>query len=159
MTINQQISLTLGVVVIVASGGLAINQHIQNQRYAYSAPTAKSTINQPTTTPTKTPAPTKTAPPIKIATPVQTTVTLPAKAPGTYTLADVALHNSAASCWSAVNSGVYDLTPFVNQHPGGSGAILSLCGIDGSAAFNDQHGGQRRPANELVGFQIGTLVQ
>ena len=75
-----------------------------------------------------------------------------------YTMAQVAKHTSASSCWSAINGNVYDLTSWVNQHPGGAQAILSICGIDGSAAFNDQHGGQRRPANELAGFKIGPLV-
>ncbi len=75
----------------------------------------------------------------------------------TYTLVDVAQHNSASSCWSTINGGVYDLTSWISRHPGGQQAILSLCGTDGSAAFNDQHGGERRPANELAGFQIGTL--
>lgn len=75
----------------------------------------------------------------------------------TYTLVDVAQHNSASSCWSTINGGVYDLTSWISKHPGGQQAILSLCGTDGSAAFNAQHGGQRRPANELAGFQIGTL--
>ncbi len=90
--------------------------------------------------------------------PAVTTVTpTPTQAPASYTLAQVALHSNATSCWAAVNGGVYDLTAWINQHPGGKQAILSLCGKDGSAAFNDQHGGQRRPANELAGFKIATL--
>ena len=74
-----------------------------------------------------------------------------------YTMAQVAAHNSSASCWSAINGSVYDLTSFISQHPGGQAAIKSLCGVDGSAAFNGQHGGQARPASELVGFKIGVL--
>ena len=42
--------------------------------------------------------------------------------------------------------------------PWWSGKYLSICGKDGSSAFNDQHGGQSRPKNELAGFEIGTLV-
>jgi hypothetical protein len=57
-----------------------------------------------------------------------------------------------------INGGVYDLTAWISKHPGGERAILSICGKDGSAAFNDQHGGQRRPANELSGFKIGTIA-
>jgi hypothetical protein len=38
-------------------------------------------------------------------------------------------------------------------------AILSLCGKDGTVAFNAQHGGQGRPETELASFKIGTLVQ
>jgi cytochrome b involved in lipid metabolism len=76
-----------------------------------------------------------------------------------FTLAQVATHHSASSCWSAINGKVYNLTSWISQHPGGTGAILSLCGIDGSAAFNGQHGGQARPASELASFYIGTLAQ
>jgi hypothetical protein len=83
---------------------------------------------------------------------------IPAPTPSGYTMTQVRQHASAASCWSAVNGSVYDLTSWINQHPGGSEAILGLCGRDGSATFNDQHGGQRRPANELAGFRIGALV-
>ena len=74
-----------------------------------------------------------------------------------YTSAQVAVHSSSNDCWSIINSKVYNLTAWVNQHPGGQQAILSLCGIDGSSAFNDQHGGQKRPTNELASFLIGNL--
>lgn len=76
---------------------------------------------------------------------------------GSYTLADVAKHADANSCWSAVNGKVYDLTKWINQHPGGPRRILAMCGKDASDAFNGQHGGQARPAKELAGFEIGTL--
>ncbi len=78
---------------------------------------------------------------------------------GAYTLAQVATHGSQASCWTAINGKVYDVTTWISQHPGGQQAILSLCGKDGSAAFNGQHGGQARPASELATFLIGTLAQ
>ncbi len=74
-----------------------------------------------------------------------------------YTLAQVAQHKDAQSCWTTINGNVYDVTTWINEHPGGPEAILSICGIDGSAAFNGQHGGQARPANELAGFKIGIL--
>ena len=74
-----------------------------------------------------------------------------------YTMAQVQQHATAQSCWTAINGSVYNLTNWINQHPGGPGAILGLCGTDGSAAFNGQHGGQARPARELAGFRIGAL--
>ncbi len=76
----------------------------------------------------------------------------------TYTMAQVATHNSTASCYSVVSNTVYDLTPWIYQHPGGSSAIKSMCGVDATAAFSGQHGGQARPASELAGFEIGTLI-
>lgn len=74
-----------------------------------------------------------------------------------YTLADVAKHAVASDCWTAINGGVYNLTPFVDSHPGGVENITKICGIDGTMAFDNQHGGQKRPANELTPLQIGTL--
>jgi cytochrome b involved in lipid metabolism len=75
-----------------------------------------------------------------------------------YTLADVAKHKDASSCWAAINGGVYDLTAWIDQHPGGPDRILSICGTDGSAAFDAQHGGQGRPAEMLATFKIGVLT-
>lgn len=69
----------------------------------------------------------------------------------------MAKHADANSCWSAVNGKVYDLTKWINQHPGGPRRILAMCGKDASDAFNGQHGGQARPEKELAGFEIGTL--
>lgn len=77
--------------------------------------------------------------------------------PGTYTLADVAKHADASSCWAAINNNVYDLTRWVNQHPGGSRRILALCGRDATADFEKEHGGERRPETTLAGFKIGPL--
>ncbi len=74
-----------------------------------------------------------------------------------YTLAQVATHSDSNSCWTAINGVVYDLTAWISAHPGGEGAILSICGKDGSTAFNGQHGGQGRPEQVLVTFKIGTL--
>lgn len=76
-----------------------------------------------------------------------------------YTLADVAAHSSGTSCWVAINGNVYDLTNWINQHPGGPERILNICGTDATAAFNAQHGGQGRPAQELAQFYIAPLSQ
>ena len=76
---------------------------------------------------------------------------------GGITMTDVKKHNNVSDCWSVVNNGVYNLTSFVSSHPGGREAIIGLCGIDGTAAFVDQHGNQRRPNNELAGLKIGDL--
>lgn len=75
-----------------------------------------------------------------------------------YKMADVAGHKDASSCWSAINGNVYNLTSWIAKHPGGEGAILGICGKDGSDAFNSQHGGQGKPENVLETFKIGTLA-
>ena len=70
---------------------------------------------------------------------------------------EVAQHATADDCWSIVNGNVYDLTQWINEHPGGSGPIESMCGVDATAAFNNQHSGQGEPEADLATFQIGTV--
>lgn len=77
----------------------------------------------------------------------------------TYSMSDVARNAGADSCWSVIDRHVYDLTEWIGQHPGGSSAILSLCGKDGTAAFHDQHGDNQRQADILVGYKIGELAE
>lgn len=95
-----------------------------------------------------------------IGTTVGTTQTNPPPiATGGITMGEVAKHNSSASCYTAIEGAVYDLTSWINQHPGGSAAIKSLCGVDGTAVFNDQHGGQGKPEKTLTAYRIGALAQ
>jgi uncharacterized membrane protein len=78
-------------------------------------------------------------------------------AAGSYTTAQVATHNTKDSCWAVVNGGVYDLTSWIDRHPGGDNVIKALCGTDGTAAFTAQHGSAAKAANQLAQFKIGTL--
>lgn len=110
-------------------------------------------------TSTTTSAPRETTNPGALNPEATTTTSDPGTTKSGYTLAEVATHKSASSCWTAINGNVYDVTTWINQHPGGPQAILSLCGTDGSSAFNGQHGTQRRPNTELANFLIGSLVQ
>lgn len=71
---------------------------------------------------------------------------------------ELSKHDSAADCWSVVGGKVYDLTSYVNSHPGGSGAISALCGKDATQAFSGQHGGASSPTNILASFLVGTLA-
>ena len=75
-----------------------------------------------------------------------------------YTLAQVSARNSAAGCWVVIDGGVYNLTQWIRSHPGGSGAILNLCGKDGTSSFTSQHGGQARPSSTLDGYYLAPLV-
>ncbi len=84
----------------------------------------------------------------------------PAPAPTTvksFTMTDVKTHNSSSSCWTVVSGSVYDVTTWINKHPGGSSAIKGMCGVDATSAFSGQHGGQSRPVSELASFKIGIL--
>ena len=76
----------------------------------------------------------------------------------TFTAAEVAKHASAADCWSVIKGEVYDLTSYVNSHPGGASLIKAICGKDGSSSFAGQHGSASKPNNVLAAFLLGPLV-
>lgn len=77
----------------------------------------------------------------------------------TFTMDEVSVHSTEASCYTVIRGTVYDLTAWISKHPGGDKNILKLCGIDGTTAFVGQHGGSEKQENVLAGFEIGTLIQ
>jgi len=79
--------------------------------------------------------------------------------PAGYTLEQVKANNTAQKCWSAINGQVYDLTTWISSHPGGAGAITSMCGTDGTSAYINQHKGQSQPASRLSGYLLGPLAK
>jgi cytochrome b involved in lipid metabolism len=89
--------------------------------------------------------------------PVTPTPSTTAAAGSGYTMADVAAHSTAADCWSVVSGNVYDLTKWIPQHPGGAGVIEGMCGVDGTAAFEGQHRGDKNADAALAGFLLGPL--
>jgi hypothetical protein len=142
LTARGKSSMTLGVGFQEIPGEVV--------RGAYVAPTVTAT---PTPTPTVVATPTPT--PTVIATPTPTVSATPT--PAGYTMAQVRANNTAKSCWTAIDGYVYNLTSWINSHPGGSGAILFLCGTDGSNAFKAQHENQTKPAIRLDGYRLGPL--
>lgn len=98
-------------------------------------------------------------PVVSTTTPPTTGTTTPPVPPTVvkYTLAQVATHSTSADCWSVVSGGVYNLTLWIAQHPGGQSSIKGMCGVDATAGFMAQHGGQGNPAAELASFKIGVL--
>jgi hypothetical protein len=136
LTARGKSSITLGVGFQEIPGEVV--------RGAYVAPTVSAT---PTPTVTATPTPTVSATPTPTPTPVVTG----------YTMAQVRANNTAKSCWTAIDGYVYNLTNWISAHPGGSGAIMFLCGTDGTNAFKAQHENQTKPAIRLDGYRIGPL--
>jgi hypothetical protein len=139
--------------VVTARGKAAITVAVGEKeipgevvRGAYVAPTVSAT-------PTPTPTPTVTATPTVSATPTPT----PTPVVTGYTMAQVRANNTARSCWTAIDGYVYNLTNWISAHPGGSGAILFLCGTDGTNAFKAQHENQTKPTIRLDGYRIGPL--
>ncbi|XP_057963544.1 cytochrome b5-like [Malania oleifera] len=54
-----------------------------------------------------------------------------------YTLADVSEHNSPQDCWLVIDGKVYDVTKFLEDHPGGDEVLLSATGKDATDDFED----------------------
>jgi len=75
----------------------------------------------------------------------------------TLSISEIKTHNSKLDCWSIVNGNVYNLTSFVQKHPGGASVIANICGKDGTNAFSNQHNTQSKPNNVLSGFLLGPL--
>jgi len=88
---------------------------------------------------------------------VATSTPMPAPTKVGYTMTQVRANNTAANCWAVIDDSVYDLTKWIKSHPGGSGAIIGLCGTDGSSSFNARHGGQSSPKSTLAGYLLGPL--
>ncbi|HJM04130.1 MAG TPA: cytochrome b5-like heme/steroid binding domain-containing protein [Candidatus Saccharimonadaceae bacterium] len=54
-----------------------------------------------------------------------------------WTADEVALHSSKSDCWTIISGDVYDLTTFINRHPGGD-EILRACGTDATTLFTSR---------------------
>jgi len=147
--LNQKVTFQKKIFTCIKSGKKLIwNKGVQIKM---QSPTPKPTSPTPSPTPTPTTDSTPTQTPSKSATPTA--------ANSGYTLAQVKANNSRQSCWTIIDNYVYDLTRWINSHPGGASAILSLCGVDGSAAFNSQHENQSKPAVRLDSYKLGPLAK
>jgi cytochrome b involved in lipid metabolism len=72
-------------------------------------------------------------------------------------LADVAAHATPSSCWSVVNGSVYDLTAWIDKHPGGAGVIKAMCGKDATSSFQGMHGSSASAKKALVSLMLGVI--
>ncbi|CAF2035896.1 unnamed protein product [Brassica rapa] len=54
-----------------------------------------------------------------------------------YTLAEVSQHTTNQDCWIVIDGKVYDVTKFLDDHPGGDEVILTSTGKDATDDFED----------------------
>lgn len=160
---NTTIKYIIGLVAVVAIiGGIILwsrsSSVSEKLPYGDDALVTPNTPSQ-TEAPDASSASAQTKEIVPVTTTPSTTTSSSTSVSKTFTLAQVTTHASASNCYSAINGIVYDLTAWINKHPGGSREILRICGKDGSNAFNGQHGGDARPEQILAGFEIGTLAQ
>ncbi|XP_041981100.1 cytochrome b5-like [Aricia agestis] len=69
---------------------------------------------------------------------------------------EVIKHNSNDSVWMVIRNDVYDVTSFLEEHPGGEETLLEVAGQDATQAFDDV--GHSEDAKELLKkYKIGSL--
>jgi L-lactate dehydrogenase (cytochrome) len=56
-----------------------------------------------------------------------------------FTFSELAQHSSRESCWVAIHGQVYDVTDFLNSHPGGVNSILRWAGKDATEEYEPLH--------------------
>ncbi|KAE8665569.1 Cytochrome B5-like protein [Hibiscus syriacus] len=77
------------------------------------------------------------------------------KASKSYSKSEVMLHNKRTDCWIIIKDKVYDVTSYVEEHPGGD-AILAHAGDDSTEGFfGPQHA--TRVFDMIDDFYIGDL--
>lgn len=87
-----------------------------------------------------------------------TTTVSNSAAPKLYTREEVRAHNSKTSSWIIIHDKVYDVTGFLNEHPGGEDVLLVVAGEDGTETFEDI--GHSSDARQMMQpLQIGELVE
>jgi uncharacterized membrane protein len=81
-------------------------------------------------------------------------------APGSLTLSmdEVSRRDSRDDCWTVVDGTVYDMTTFIERHPGGAEYVAEMCGKDATEDFAGFHGGQGEPEKWLATLKIGVLA-
>ena len=52
---------------------------------------------------------------------------------------EVARHATASDCWVIISNEVFDVTKFLEEHPGGKRVILSRAGSDATHAYDAVH--------------------
>lgn len=73
-----------------------------------------------------------------------------------YTLEDIRVHNMSTDTWLIIHDKVYDITSFLEEHPGGEEVLLEQAGADATESFEDV--GHSTDAREMLQqYYIGEL--
>ncbi|XP_077210029.1 cytochrome b5 [Tasmannia lanceolata] len=73
-----------------------------------------------------------------------------------FSLQEASEHNTKEDCWVVIDGKVYDVTTYLDEHPGGDDVLLTATGKDATDDFEDA--GHSKDARELMkDFCIGEL--
>jgi 4-hydroxysphinganine ceramide fatty acyl 2-hydroxylase len=84
---------------------------------------------------------------------------MPGRVLPTFTPAEVESHNSAKSCFVTIGRNVYDVTDFMEDHPGGGDLILDYAGKDVTEIMKDEISHEHTEAayEILLDYHVGFL--
>lgn len=75
-----------------------------------------------------------------------------------YTREEVAKHTESNDLWLIISNKVYDLTSFLDKHPGGEEVLLGQGGKDGTEVFEDI--GHSSDARQMMeSYKVGEVVE
>lgn len=73
----------------------------------------------------------------------------------TFTRGEVAKHNSGDSIWFIIDATVYDVSDFLDAHPGGEAVLRQVAGRDATADFYNLH--RHEVLGKYASLAIGTI--
>ncbi|KAI0136792.1 inositolphosphorylceramide-B C-26 hydroxylase [Xylariales sp. AK1849] len=89
---------------------------------------------------------------------------MPSRILPTLTQAEVESHNSEKSCYVTIGTNIYDVTDFLEAHPGGAGLVLEYAGKDVATILKDEDSHTHSESayeileESLVGFVVNEKI-
>ncbi|TQV97792.1 Cytochrome b5 [Cordyceps javanica] len=74
-----------------------------------------------------------------------------------YTLAQIAEANTPEKAWIVIHGRVYNVSSYLDDHPGGRDVLLELAGSDATSDF-DFVGHSKSAAKAMAEFQVGAVA-
>ncbi len=97
-------------------------------------------------------------PSAEVDTPNSSTEVVSESSTTTYTLEELAMHDTKEDCWTVIDGKVADVTSYFGRHPGGDENLAEACGIDATQLFEGVRDHDPKGFAMLENFVIGELA-
>ncbi len=82
------------------------------------------------------------------------------KTTAAFNVSELVKHNNKKSgYWCSINNSIYNISKFINQHPGGDKILIELAGSDMTEDYRRIHPNNSEIDGRLSGFYIGDLIK